>query len=74
MARARTMTHRTRPIRIALPPLSDQAAVNILEFLNNAVACFESRYFDQIHRHYVSRSEREMCQPDPPPCDDDVPF
>jgi len=69
------MTHRTRPIRIALPPLSDQAAVDILEFLHNAVECFESRYFDQIHRYYFERSEHQMAQPDPPPCsDDDVPF
>jgi hypothetical protein len=74
MDRIRTMTHHTRPIRIALPPLSDQAAVDILEFLHSAVACFESRYFDQIHRYYADRSEREMCQPDPPPTDDDVPF
>ena len=64
----------TRPIRIALPPLSDQAAVDILEFLHNAVACFESRYFDQINRYYVDRSERQMCQPDPPPWRDDVLF
>ncbi|MCY7308861.1 MAG: hypothetical protein LH632_22560 [Rhodoferax sp.] len=68
------MTHRTRPIRIALPPLSDQAVVDILEFLHNAVACFESRYFHQLHRYYANRSKREMCQPDPPPSDDDVPF
>ena len=70
----RTMTHRTRPIHIALPPLSDQGAVDILEFLHNAVACFESRYFDQINRYYADRSERQMCQSDPPPWDDDVPF
>ena len=66
MDRNRTMTHRTRPIRIALPPLSDQAAVDILEFLHSAVECFESRYFDQIQRYYADRSERQMCQPDPP--------
>ena len=74
MDRNRTMTHRTRPIRIALPPLSDQAAVDILEFLHNAVACFESRYFGQIQRYYFERSEHQMSQPDPPPWDDDVPF
>ncbi len=69
------MTHRTRPIRIALAPLSDQAAVDILEFLHNAVECFESRYFDQINRYYFERSEHQMRRPAPPPCaEDDVPF
>lgn len=68
------MTHHTRPIRIALPPLSDQAAVDILEFLHDAVARFESRYVDQIHRYYADRAEHQMRQPDPRPWDDDVPF
>lgn len=66
MDRICAMAHHTRPIRIALRPLFDQAAVDILEFLHSTVQCFESRYFE--------RSEREMCQPDPPPMDDDVPF
>jgi hypothetical protein len=68
------MTHRTRPIRIALPPLSDQAAVDILEFLHDAVARFESRYFHQIHRYYTDRAEHQMRPPRPRPWDDDVPF
>ncbi len=69
------MTHHTRPIRIALAPLSDQAAVDILEFLHHAVECFESRYFDQIHRYYFERSEHQLRRPDPPPCsEDDIPF
>ena len=69
-----TMTHRTRPIRIALPPLSDQAAVDILEFLHDAVARFESRYFHQIHRYYAHRAEHQTRPPDPRPWEDDVPF
>lgn len=68
------MTHRTRPIRIALPPLSDQAVIDILEFLHHALARFESRYFDQITRYYFERSEHQMSQPDAPPWDDDAPF
>lgn len=68
------MPHHTRPIRIALPPLSDQAAADILEFLHSAVECFESRYFDQVRRYYNERAERKMCDADPPPWDDDVPF
>lgn len=74
MDRSRTMKHRTRPIRITLPPLSDQAAVDILEFLHNAVARFESHYFGQIQRHYFERSEHQMSQPDTTPWDDDAPF
>ncbi len=69
------MTRHTRPIRIALAPLSDQAAVDILEFLHHAVQCFESGYFSQIQRYYFERSEHQLHQPDPPPCsEDDVPF
>ena len=66
------MTHRTRPLRIAPPPpLSDQAAVDLLDFLHNLVACFESRYFDQIHRFYEHRSEHNLRRPIPPPPNDD---
>jgi hypothetical protein len=68
------MAHRTRPIHIAPPPLSDQAAVDILEFLHDLVACFEARYFDQIHRYYEQRSEHNRRRPVPPPLTDDDPF
>ena len=65
------MTHRTRPLRIAPPPLSDQAAVDLLDFLHDLVACFESRYCDQIHRFYEEGSKHNLCQPVPPPPGDD---
>ncbi len=69
------MSHRSRPLRIALPPLSDQAAVDVLEFLHHAVECFESRYFGQIHRYYRERRDHPVRQRSAPPCsDDDVPF
>ena len=60
------MTHRTRPLCIAPLPLSDQAAVDLLEFLHDLVASFESRYFDQIHRFYAQRSEHNQRQHAPP--------
>jgi len=68
------MAHRTRPIRIAPPPLSDQAAVDLLEFLRDLVACFESRYFDQIHRFHDQRSEHNRHRAAPPPSTNDDPF
>ena len=60
------MTPRTRPLRIAPPPLSDQAAVDLLEFLQDLVASFESHYFDQIHRFYEEKSEHNLRQHAPP--------
>ena len=69
------MAHRTRPIRIAPPPLSDQAAVDLLAFLHDLVAAFESRYFAQIHRYYEERSEHNLRRPPvPPPTIDGDPF
>jgi len=35
-----------------LPPLSDEAAVEILDFLHELVLRFEARYFAQIRRFY----------------------
>ena len=37
---------------ITLRPLSDEAAVEILDFLQVFIADFENRYASQIHRHY----------------------
>jgi hypothetical protein len=68
------MAHRTRPLRIAPPPLSDQAAVNLLDFLHDLVAAFEARYFAQIHRFYEERSEHNLRRPVPLPPPDDDPF
>ena len=68
------MAHRTRPFCIAPPPLSDQAAVDLLEFLHDLVAGFEARYGDQIHRFYEDRSEHNIRRPVPPPHTGDDPF
>ena len=68
------MAHSTRPLRIAPPPLSDQAAVDLLAFLHDLVAGFEARYFDQIHRYYEDKSEHNLRQHAPPPAQVDDPF
>ena len=68
------MTHPIRTIRIPLPPLSDQAVVDLLDFLQRAIACFESRYADQIHRYYDELSEHNLRHPDPPPSSEGDPF
>ena len=65
------MTHRTRPLRIAPPPLSDQAAVDLLAFLHDLVAGFEARYGAQIHRYYEERSEHNLRRHVPPLSGDD---
>ena len=69
------MKRHTRSLHIALPPLSDEAAVVILEFLHEAVQCFESRYYTQIRRHYDERCRRNLRRHEAPLVDsDDVPF
>ena len=73
------MKHRSRPIRIALrislPPLSDQGVVDILEFLQEAVECFETRNFVQIRRYYNELSRHNRRGPATPPIGpDDDPF
>ena len=68
------MAHRTRPLRLAPPPLSDQAAVDLLAFLHDLVAGFEAHYFAQIHRFYDQRAEHNRHRPHPPPLTDGDPF
>ena len=40
------------PVKICLPPISDEAVVEIHDFLNNFLRLFESHYGAQIHRFY----------------------
>ncbi len=54
------------------PELSDEAAVQMLDFLHELATAFENRYAAQLRRHY---------EPDVPPhpdlfdaCDDPPPF
>jgi hypothetical protein len=41
---------------IPLPPLSDDAAFEILEFLGAMFQIFETRYADQIYRYYQTNN------------------
>ena len=45
-----------------MPPLSDEAAVEILDFLQGVTNDFENCYFTQIHRYYDERSRHNLTQ------------
>ena len=64
--------HATAPI--SLPQLSDDAVVQIHDFIYDFLNLFEARYGDQIHRYYDELSEHCMIQSDPMPDTDDPPF
>ena len=65
--------HDTAPI--PLPQLSDDAAVQIHDFIYHVLDLFEARYGDQIHRYYEEeRSAHNMIRSDPLPDTDDPPF
>lgn len=59
---------------LRLPPLSDQCAVEILDFLYDILTVFESRYGDQIRRYYDDRSRHNPIEPDQNRPTDDPPF
>lgn len=59
---------------IPMPRLSDDAVVQIHDFLAHVLDLFEARYGDQIHRYYDDRSAHNMLGPDPPSNLDDPPF
>ena len=59
---------------IPLPRLSDDAVVQIHDFIAHILDVFEARYGDQIHRYYDERSQHNMTAPDLPIGGDDPPF
>lgn len=59
---------------IRLRPLSDEAAVEILDFLRVFTTEFEIRYGDQIRRYYDERSRHNIVQTHPVRATDDPPF
>jgi hypothetical protein len=59
---------------IPLRPLSDEAVVEILDFLPVFTMDFESRYGDQIRRYYDDRSRHNIVQTTPTLTTDDPPF
>lgn len=61
-------------IMIALPSLSDEATVELLNFIEVVHQLFEDRYGWQIHRHYDSLSQHNIVQSHPISSGDDPPF
>lgn len=59
---------------IPLPRLSDDAVVQIHDFIHHFLDLFEARYGDQIHRYYDDRSQHSLIRCQPLPCIDDPPF
>jgi hypothetical protein len=71
-------TSTTRLLPADLPPLSDAAAVEILEFLHELVFRFEAHCFAQLRRCYDQRldlfEQTQHMSPIASLTDDDVPF
>jgi len=59
---------------IPLPSISDEAAVEILDFLQVFMTDFENRYGDQIRRYYDDRSRHNIVQTNSSGDKDDPPF
>lgn len=59
---------------IRLRALSDESAVEILDFLQIFMMEFEIRYGDQIRRYYDERSRHNIVQTHPVSAADDPPF
>ena len=59
---------------IPMPRLSDDAVVQIHDFIAHFLDLFEARYGDQIHRFYQDRSAHSIVRAEPPPDIDDPPF
>ena len=66
----------SRPVvmTIHLPPLADEAVVEIHDFLSEVLHLFETHYGDQIHRFYEDRSFENIVQYSPCITPDDPPF
>ena len=59
---------------IPLRPLSDETAVEILDFLQVFTNDFENRYGNQIRRYYDERSRHNIVRSNPCVVTDDPPF
>lgn len=69
------MSHTTNSLMPSdLPPLSDHAAVQILEFLHELVYRFEGHYYGQIRRFYDEQLDLFDEAPASWSADDDVDF
>lgn len=59
---------------IPLRPISDEAAVEILDFLQVFTTDFEIRYGEHIRRYYDERSRHNIVRSNPYVATDDPPF
>lgn len=59
---------------IPMPRLSDDAVVQIHDFIAHFLDLFEARYGDQIHRYYEDRSAHHIVGYEPMPDADEPPF
>jgi hypothetical protein len=62
------------PEGVPLPRLSDQAAVEIYLFIEHLWHLFESRYGQQISRHFEELSQHNLIEPQLDLPLDDPPF
>jgi len=49
---------------IPMPRLSDDAVVQIHDFIHHVLDLFEARYGDQLHRFYQDLSGDDILEPD----------
>jgi hypothetical protein len=59
----------------AMPALSDEAVVEIRNFIEHVLDQFDIHYAPQVRRFYEDRAEHNMVRPPPPAAiPDDPPF
>jgi len=73
LATADRNDHRTAA-DIPMPRLSDDAVVQIHDFIHHVLDLFEARYGDQIHRFYEDLCSDCLIEPDSGLNLDDPPF
>jgi hypothetical protein len=59
---------------IPMPRLSNDAVIQIHDFIEHFLDLFEARYGDQIHRYYEDRAAYNIVGHEPMPDIDDPPF
>jgi hypothetical protein len=59
---------------IALPTLSDEAVVEIRNFIEHVLEQFDIHYASQVRRFYEDRAQHNMVRPPPPAAGADPPF
>ena len=69
-----TDPHEPASAYLPMPRLSDDAVVQIHDFIEHFLDLFEACYGDQIHRYYEDRSEHNVVRRAPRSCIGDPPF